>query len=40
MSFCRYSAFIAILDADDENHQEARKKWEDLVSNGCYFSLQ
>lgn len=25
------SAFLAILDADDDNHPEARKKWEELI---------
>ena len=27
------SAFIAVLDADDRNHQKARKIWEDLIDH-------
>lgn len=26
------SAFLSVLDADDLNHQRAKKKWEELIS--------
>ena len=29
------SAFLAVLDADDENHQNAREKWEELISQNA-----
>lgn len=33
--FIDTSAFLAILDADDENQQKARKKWEELISQNA-----
>lgn len=29
--FLDTSAFLAVLDANDGNHQKAKKKWEDLI---------
>ncbi len=30
--FIDTSAILAILDADDQNYQKAKKKWEELIS--------
>ena len=27
------SAFLAVLDADDENHEKAKKIWTDLLES-------
>jgi predicted nucleic acid-binding protein len=31
ISYVDTSAFLAVLDAGDENHQKAREKWKDLI---------
>ena len=33
ISYVDTSAFLAVLDAGDENHQKAREKWKDLIVN-------
>jgi predicted nucleic acid-binding protein len=33
ISYVDTSAFLAVLDAGDENHQKARDKWKDLIVN-------
>lgn len=30
--FIDTSGFLSVLDADDEHHSRAKKKWEDLIS--------
>ncbi len=32
--FVDTSAFLAVLNADDENYQKAKKKWKALISQG------
>ena len=34
MIFIDTSAFISILDMDDDNHERAGKIWKDLVLSG------
>ena len=31
--FVDTSAFLSVLDSDNENHQKAKKKWEHLILN-------
>jgi len=33
--FVDTSAFFAVLDADDRNHDEARRVWQDLLTQGA-----
>lgn len=35
--FVDTSAFLSILDADDINHEKAKKIWVELVTNGANF---
>lgn len=33
--FIDTSAFLAVLDADDEYHSRAKRAWEEILSSGC-----